>query len=168
MFLLTCFGKIKCIEDMDIVLILGGTSSNDIDTKVVELYKREEEDIKCGLFSDLCIPDLPEELHRATAIYEENENRVLVCGGGIITQQLGAYSNCTYPCILYISVIGGVAEVIPNTNCYILNNESMILNNEKKRSWKTWDTSVIDMRHGSIMPFQGGYLAMGLAPEYLY
>ena len=70
---------------MDIVLILGGTSSNDIDTKVVELYKREEEDIKCGLFSDLCIPDLPEELHRATAIYEEEENRVLVCGGGIIT-----------------------------------------------------------------------------------
>ena len=34
------------------------------------------------------------------------------------------------------------------------------------RSWETWDTSVIDMRHGSIMPFQEGYLAMGQAPEY--
>ena len=52
-------------------------------------------------------------------------------------------------------------EVTPNTKCYILNNESI-------RTWETWDTSVIDMRHGSIMPFQGGYLAMGLAPEYLY
>ena len=90
-FLLTCFGKIKCMEDMDIVLILGGASSNDVDTKVVELYKREEEDIKCGMFSNLCIPDLPVELHRATAIYEENENRVLVCGGGKITQKLEAY-----------------------------------------------------------------------------
>ena len=74
------------MEDMDIVLILGGASSNDVDTKVIELYKREEEDIKCGMFSNLCIPDLPEELHRATAIYEEHENRVLVCGGGKITQ----------------------------------------------------------------------------------
>ena len=65
-------------------------------------------------------------------------------------------------------MIGGVPELelIPNTNCYILNNESSIPDNENKRSWTTWDTSVMDMRHGSIMPFQGGYLAMGLAPEY--
>ena len=82
--ILICFGQIKCMEEMEIVLILGGASESDIDTKVVELYKREEEDIKCGLFSDLCIPDMPEELHRATAMYEENENRVLVCGGGKI------------------------------------------------------------------------------------
>ena len=83
-FILMWICQIQCMEDMDIVLILGGSSDGDIDTKVVELYKREEEDIRCGLFSDLCIPDLPEELHRATAIYEENENssRVLLCGGG--------------------------------------------------------------------------------------
>ena len=60
--------------------------------------------------------------------------------------------------LIYMSVIGGVSNVIPNTNCYILNNGSM-------KSWETWDTSVIDMRHGSIMPFQEGYLAMGQAPE---
>ena len=81
-FFLICFGQIKCMEEMDIVLILGGASDSDIDTKVVELYKREEEDIKCGLFPDLCIPDLPEELHRTTSIYEENENRVLECVTG--------------------------------------------------------------------------------------
>ena len=84
-FFLICFGQIKCMEEMDIVLILGGASDSDIDTKVVELYKREEKDTKCGL-NDLCIPDLPEELHQATAIYEKNENRVLVCGGGKIAQ----------------------------------------------------------------------------------
>ena len=86
--ILICFGQIKCMEEMDIVLILGGASESDIDTKVVELYKREEEDIKCGLFSDLCIPDMPEELHQATAMYEENENRVLVCGGGKILNNI--------------------------------------------------------------------------------
>ena len=74
--------------EMEIVMILGGASDSDAlildtpSTKAVELYKREEEAMKCGIFSDLCIPDVPEELHRATAIYEENENRVLVCGGG--------------------------------------------------------------------------------------
>ena len=89
-FNLICFGQIKFIEamEMEIVMILGGASDSDAlildtpSTKAVELYKREEEAMKCGIFSDLCIPDVPEELHRATAIYEENENRVLVCGGG--------------------------------------------------------------------------------------
>ena len=58
-----------------------------------------------------------------------------------------------------IAVIGGVSNVVPNDKCFILNNGSM-------RAWETWDTSVIDMRHGSIMPFQGGYLAMGQVPGY--
>ena len=82
--LVTFFGSTKCMEDMEVVMILGGASDSDVDTKEVELYKREEEDIKCGLLTDLCIPDLPEELHRATAIYEEDKKRVLVCGGGKI------------------------------------------------------------------------------------
>ena len=63
------------------------------------------------------------------------------------------------------SVIGGGSDIIPNTNCYILNNGSMPTNGSM-RVWETWETSEIDMRHGAVMPFQGGYLAMGLTPGY--
>ena len=62
------------------------------------------------------------------------------------------------------SVIGGVSEVTPNTKCYILEGGNGTWNTGK-RSWETWNT-VIDMRHGSIMPFEGGYVAMGQVPEY--
>ena len=40
---------------MEVVMILGGASDSDVDTKEVELYKREEEDIKCGLLREAFI-----------------------------------------------------------------------------------------------------------------
>ena len=57
-----------------------------------------------------------------------------------------------------LPVIGGTTSVIPNDKCYILENGSS--------SWL--ETPGYDMRHGAMQPISGGYMALGLAPGYIY
>ena len=48
--------------------------------------------------------------------------------------------------------------MIPNDKCYILENGGS--------SWL--ETPGYDMRHGAMHPISGGYMALGLAPGYIY